>query len=164
METLDLVRINSQAPYTVLFDGTSYIFEISDTAYVVVRFTIEDKIRFLIGYWLGLETVSLNPTIKDDKIRQTILCILDEFFRQNPSYVIYTCEYEDGKQAARNRLFRSWFNNYEMKDRYIYSEKEIQVDGNNTFISLIVPTSHPMCEEVVGFFDEAINLFKSDKP
>jgi hypothetical protein len=167
MERLDLLSINRHAPYIVLFDGTSYLFKTSIGVRIAVQFALEKQIKFLTGYWFGLKVITddvKQEPIRDEKIRETIICILDEFFSKNPDYILYLCDFDDDRQASRNRMFRSWFNTYELKERYIYQDKKVKLKGKYTFVCLVVPKSHPMCEEIAGFFNEVIDIFTSNKP
>lgn len=56
-----------------------------------------------------------TPSPNDLKLRETIFCIIEDFFKANPEILLYLCETGDGKQASRNRLFIRWFREYAQK-------------------------------------------------
>lgn len=164
MEMLDLVAINQNSPYVVLFDGTSYVFDTCNGARIAVAFAPQQTVAFLNGYWLGIENQNGIPTLSDKNVRKTVFCILEEFFHNNPDYLLYICEYKDDRQEIRNRMFRSWFNSYEYKERFFFMSKQTKYQDNETYVSLIVAKNNYMYDEIKGFFDEVVELFNRDKP
>ena len=98
------------------------------------------------------------------KVRDTIICIIEEFFRQNPDILLYLCDTANGQQAMRNRLFLRWFNTYEMKQKYSIFNEMIPDEGEMNYVSLIIPLSHPQFEAIVSHFNEMIDNFKENKP
>ena len=41
----------------------------------------------------------------DAAVRETIICIIEEFFLSSPNIMLYICETGDERQAQRTRLF-----------------------------------------------------------
>ncbi|MBQ6746269.1 MAG: hypothetical protein IJR07_04395 [Bacteroidaceae bacterium] len=164
MRPLDISVINQNAPYKVYFDGTSYCFVSQGGATISIGFSLENEYSYTIGYWLGLDNSFAEPSAKDDNIRETVFCIIEEFFKQNPYYLLYFCEFHDGKQHLRNRMFRSWFTNYTHSDLYHIHTKDVVIKGNETYLSIIVPKSHPDFEDIINYFDEVVAIMKSGKP
>lgn len=46
---------------------------------------------------------------RDYKLRDSILTLLYEFFRNREAVMLYLCETGDNRQGHRNRLFASWY-------------------------------------------------------
>ena len=98
-------------------DGSlAYVFS-SDAAHIyTITFDISlyaghlERFPFLLkdGFGLGLFP---NETAvkKDENIAETVMDIIFDFLSNNPtSFLLYHCDYNDGKQKIRNRLFDIW--------------------------------------------------------
>ena len=64
----------------------------------------------------------------------------------------------------RSRLFLRWFNGYAQKQKYDVRTAMIEDEGVENYVSLIIRLSHPNYVEIIQYFEETINLFKSNKP
>lgn len=104
-----------------------------------------------------------TPSPNDFKLRETILCIIENFFKANPEILLYLCETGDGKQTSRNRLFVRWFKEYAKKHLYYFDTVEIEADGIKNFAAIIVQKANPNLNEIVRVFNHVVNTLK-DKP
>ena len=69
----------------------------------------------------------------DQRVEDTIVAILADFF-DSENYVLgYTCDVTDGREMARKRLFNRWFE--QANDG---SLRKIDFQTDNIFVSLIV--------------------------
>lgn len=77
----------------------------------------------------------------DVKVKNTILYVLDVFFREHKDALITICDVVDGKQFARKRLFDSWFqrNNH---NRLRKLDADCMIDNIPTFVSLLFSVEH----------------------
>ena len=103
------------------------------------------------------------------KIAQTVVCIIEEFFRLNPEVLLYMCSTDNGQQAMRNRLFLRWFNGYEQQKRYLIRSTEVRGIGPDNkpieeYVALIIQRGHPLLDEIVSRFDSEIAMFNELKP
>ena len=99
----------------------------------------------------------------DQKLRETILLLIEAFFAANPDILLYICETGDGRQAFRSRLFIRWFNNYAGRDAYVLQTAEVQEGKTKNFAALIVQKSNPRLKEILAEFDETISIL-TNKP
>ena len=104
-----------------------------------------------------------TPSPNDFKLRETILYIIENFFKANPEILLYLCETGDGKQTSRNRLFVRWFKEYAKKYLYYFDTVEIEADGIKNFAAIIVQKANPNLNEIVRVFNHVVNTLK-DKP
>lgn len=75
----------------------------------------------------------------DVKVRDTIIAIIDEFFVENNTPLLYICETGDKKQALRNRLFECWFSMYERKAQYTFVASSLKdEEGIENYTAIIV--------------------------
>lgn len=128
-----------------------------------------DSNPFFTAYWFNLANPEHLKSPNDIKIGQTVICIIEEFFRVNPDVLLYMCSTQGSQQSMRNRLFLRWFNGYEQQKRYAIKSSEVKgeiVNGKriSEYVALIVQRSHPQLEEIIQHFDEEIAMFNEYKP
>lgn len=91
--------------YTFTTDsGIVYIVSFIDYSTVIPGVTCSQIFSFNID---RVENGNRNNGI-DDKVRNTILIILKDFFEIYTNAIIAVCDMTDGKQKARFRLFSRW--------------------------------------------------------
>lgn len=109
METLD-----SLSHYEYEWCDNGYVFTTdSGNTYIVSFIDCSPLISEAVNskvYSFVVERVNQGNHVNgsDNKVRNTILIILREFFKINTNALISVCEMNDGKQKARYRLFSSW--------------------------------------------------------
>ena len=168
MNALDTNRINVNSPYKVWAEGFVLHFETDNGIRYAVDFDFEDNPLYT-AYWLNLTNESHKSSPSDRLIPKTLICIIEEFFRQNPDILLYMCSTDNHQQAQRARLFLRWFNGYEQQRKYVLRAAEIpsvDSDGKPTseYVAIIVPRTHPQMQAVIDLFDEEISMFQANKP
>jgi len=168
MNALDVTRINIYAPYKIWSDGDIYRFETDNGIKYLVDFELDSN-PYYTAYWFNLTIPEHSKSPGDTKIAQTVICIIEEFFRLNPEVLLYMCSTDNGQQAQRARLFLRWFNGYEQQKRYVIKSTEVKGIGpdgkpRKEYVALIVPRIHPLVDEIVNRFDEEIQMFNDNKP
>ncbi|MBP3788148.1 MAG: hypothetical protein J6I52_00835 [Prevotella sp.] len=168
MFSLNTSRININAPYKVWSDGDMYRFESDHNIKYLVDFELDSN-PYFTAYWFNLTNPEHEKSPNDVKIGQTVICIIEEFFRMNSEVLLYMCSTDDGQQAQRNRLFLRWFNGYEQQKKYVIRAtdvKSVDAEGNPTkdYVALIVQRTHPLLDEILRRFDDEIQLFNDNKP
>lgn len=163
---IDLLHFNSVSPYKALPSIPDGFYEfITDFG---VRYSIgfmyDDSIITSGAYQFIISNVNNQASPNDDKVRQTIICMIDEFFCQNEDVLLYICETGDGKQAMRNRLFQYWFSKYDKKDDFTFLSSSVtEADGIVNYATIIIRSRSPRLTEVVTEFTETMRLFQ-EKP
>ena len=164
MKRLDIDRINSRAPYNVAYDEEGAIGFVSDFG-MEYSVTFDDDFNTLYtAYWFNLSNMNHIASPSDKKIAQTVICIIEEFFRQNPDILLYFCSTADGKQAQRARLFLRWFNGAEQQKHYIIRTASVRGEQRTEYVALIAQRSNPNITEIINFFDSEIAMFNDLKP
>ena len=159
MNTLDIGRINVCAPYKVTVDSDYPHFFYFYTDYgIEYEICIKANDTFVPSgsYALDIHNKSDLPSPGDPKFRQTLMAIIEEFFRQNNDVMLYITETKDMKQASRNRLFVRWFNTYEYRDRYVIKTAEGRMDGQMNFMAIILRNDNPCLHQAISEFEETI--------
>ena len=164
MVKLNSWQLNIHSPYGTEYDGDTLTFTTDNGIKYAVDFD-EDSNPYFKAYWLNLTNLTGKPSPSDKKIAQTVICIIEEFFRQNPDILLYMCSTEGGKQAQRARLFLRWFNGAEQQKHYVARSVEVRgEEGRTEYVALIVQRSNPQLEEILAVFDEEAAMFNDMKP
>jgi hypothetical protein len=168
MNALNTNRINVNSPYKVWAEGLVLHFETENGIRYAVDFDSEDN-QLYTAYWLNLTNESHKSSPSDRQIPKTLICIVEEFFRQNPDILLYMCSTDNNQQAQRARLFLRWFNGYEQQQKYVLRAADvpgIAPDGKPTreYVAIIVPRTHPQMKAIIELFDEEVAMFQANKP
>lgn len=165
MRALDLNFINAHSDYQVwLSPNGKYLFKTDYSILYAMDFELDYNPHFT-AYWFNLTNLDQQPSPNDRKIAQTVVCIIEEFFRQNPNILLYMCSTEGGKQAQRARLFLRWFNGAEQQKHYVARSVEVRGEGKRLeYVALIVQRSNPQLAEILDIFDEETAMFNELKP
>ncbi len=166
MNSLDIDSINLSSPYTVAeFHGCLHFRTDHDIEYVV-SFD-EDSNPYFSAYWFNLTNPEHSKSPGDVKIAQTVICIIEEFFHQNPDILLYLCSTDGGQQAQRARLFLRWFNGAEQQKHYIIRTAEIKGSDSSTdkeYIAFIAQRTNPNVDQFIQIFEREVDMFNETKP
>ena len=164
MRALDISRLQITSPYVVVKQGDEYLFRTDSDILYAVSFQQYDGISGITAYWFDLSNRSHLPSPNDKKVRETVICIIEEFFYQNPDILLYMCDNANDQQAQRARLFLRWFNGAEQQKKYDIRTALLTEDGIDSYIALIIQRSHPQYEDILHVFDTEIAMFQEQKP
>lgn len=160
--SLSSTLINKRSPYHVSSDnGYSFVFKTDYGQLYEVGF-VED---YTLGdntqtYQFFITAQSQSHTPLDYKVRETIIVILEEFFKNDFVSLLYICDTSDGKQVIRDRLFAIWFNRYEYKEYYVLIRKVLEVEGISFFVSLVSKRDMPLLSDRIRSLDSIHSSLK----
>lgn len=164
---LSLERINSgETPYQVepTEQNEFYQFFTDGGVHYSVGFMEDDVLLSKNSYQLIIANINNHKSPRNRKVRDTIVSIVDEFFRCNNSTLLYICETGDNKQRMRSRLFEYWFSTYNRKALFtIISSSIVDAEGVVNFATIILRNDNPELSEIIVEFTESIQLL-SQKP
>ena len=163
MNKLRTDRINERSPYDVEYDDELLVFTTDYGITYAVDFD-DDANPYFTAYWLNLRNVYKLTSPSDKKIAQTLICIVEEFFRQNEDVLLYICSSADGHQAQRARLFLRWFNGAEQQKLYISRTVEVKGEGKTEYVALIAQRHRADINDLLARFDEETAMFNAMKP
>ena len=164
MNTLNLIRLNLQSPYEVWNDSDdTYFFETDYGVKYMIYFGADAPIWKTGAYTFDIQNTNQKTSPNDPKVKETVICIVEEFFRNNADILLYICETGDNKQAMRNRLFIRWFNEYRFQQNFILRTASVRDGDQDNFAAIIVQRSHPDLDKILTTFEETIRYF-TDKP
>lgn len=162
MKTLDLSQINILAPYPVWYEEGEIMFKTDYNILYSIAFELDDMLN-LKAYWFRITNRSRKKSPNDKKIQQTVILVIEEFFRKNPDILLYICDTANEQQAQRDRLFLRWFNGYEQKKKYAIRTATVIDEGCPNYVLIIVPILHPQLEMIISTFEREIAMFQNNK-
>ncbi len=163
MNLLDLDQLFYTCPYPVKYDGDEYTFRTDHDIVYAVDFKEELSFAPIPAYWFDLTNRSHRPSPNDPKVRETVIRIIVEFFRQNPDIMLYMCDNANDQQAQRNRLFLHWFKGAEQSKLFYIKTAIVDDEGMENFIAIVVPREHPYLEDIIARFNAEIEMFSTMK-
>lgn len=166
MNRLSIDTINASAPYEVWVSGVKDTFHfVSDGGIgFTVDFMEDDLLSSGLAFQLLIGNLDNRKSPRDRKVRDTVLAIVEEFFRANQAALLYICETGDGKQMARSRLFEYWFAVYEQRLLYTMTTSVVFDDeGTPNIATLILRSDNPQKTRLLTEFSETTDLL-GNKP
>ena len=161
MLKLNISRLNVRAPYSVWMDGNDLLFKTKHHIIYAVVFDPEDSAEN--AYWFNLYNRSGKNSPSDMKLRDTVICIIEEFFRSNPGILLYMCDTADNRQAMRSHLFLRWFNSSKLQSQFVIRVAKVMDEDVANYLAMIVQRSNPDLASILEAFDTEIELFKANK-
>ena len=162
MIELDIPLLNLKSPYYVVQDADGdLLFETDYGVKYGISFELNEGMMNYLAYEFGILNKNGQPSPNDCKLRDTILAIIEEFFRANGGVLLYICATGDGMQKYRFHLFLRWFNTYEHRDLYeIRTIEDVMDDKTPNYGAIIVEKTHPDLELILARFDELAAFLK----
>jgi len=141
MNSLNIDNINFHSPYIVGFDGKAFLFTTDSGIAYRVDFE-QDSNPYFTAYWFNLANPQHQKSPGDVKIAQTVICIIEEFFRVNP-------EVQQKRYAIKS-----------------YDVRSTDAEGKPTkeYVALIIQRTNPRLDEIIARFDSEIAMFNDFKP
>ena len=128
-------------------------------AEIFISFEKDDILQSGIVYQFGISNPQGTKSPRDQKVRNTILAIIEEFFNKNKAALLYICETGDGMQKMRSRLFQYWFSIYNEREEYLFPPQIVyDEEENENYAALIIRKDNPCFVELVSEFTDTINL------
>ena len=156
---LSAEKINETSPYWVI-QLDEMMFRIRTNHGVLYRIGFYEDTFFAMSgaYHCFIDNSENRHAPNDPKILQTVTAIIEEFFRQNPLVMLYICDPTDNRQAARNRLYQHWFDNYiNHSDFRLYSES-VEYKSVDYYAGLIMRKDNPFYDDVVARFHNVVGF------
>lgn len=157
-------KINLRAPYHVKqVDDSVFVFITKHGISYTVGFIPDTSFMEKGVYQFFLTKTSGKKGRKDEEIYETVRVIIEEFFAQEESIMLYICDTTDGRQASRDRLFRAWFYAYIESTAYTMCTDIMIIDKIRYFSSIILRNDHPMHNQVLNKFHDFIAEHTQEK-
>ena len=107
------------------------------------------------AYEFAISNTNNRKSPRDYKLRQTILSLIYEFFRQRNAVMLYLCETGDNRQKYRSRLFESWFRSSGYQKTFVLMTTELPDEyGIWNYVALILRPDHPQFVSIAQQFSD----------
>ena len=155
-------RINKKSPYWVIqLDELTFRFVTKNGILYRVGFYQD---RYFLGsraYHFFIANDSEASAPKDSDVFRVITSVLEEFFRQDASVMLYICDPYDHREATRDSLYKRWFNGYPHNRRLTLETAEINFDNYIVFTGMILRNDHPEYDELLTAYREFVQRASS---
>ena len=159
--TFSLAELNKKSPYMLESSGSySFSFITTQRKKYEIGFIQDLMISDEGVYQFFITTEDQFKTVLDSKIRQTVLVVIEEFFKNEGAVLDYICATEDHRQASRDRLFHQWYTNSLEKEQFHLRNMSIAIDGTEYFASVIMRNDNPRFEAMTEAIDRFIEDFQ----
>ena len=162
---LSVDRINKKSPYWVIqLDELTFRFVTKNGILYRVGFYQDQYFLGSRAYHFFIANDSEASAPKDNDVFRVITCVLEEFFRQDASVMLYICDPYDHREAIRDSLYKRWFNSYPHKRRLTLEAAEINFDNYIIYTGMILRNDHPEYDELLNtyraFVQRASSLYQ----
>lgn len=142
-------ELNLECPYKVFKDTENnvYFFDTDlDIRYIVYftdaneyfeNFHLRNNI-YTFGFEPQDKVHSTKRTIRDNKIKLTLIAIIKRFFINTNNVLTFVADISDLKQKARNRLFDIWKNQHDVNQEFDKYDVEINTGEETYYSSMII--------------------------
>ena len=155
MFQLSIDSINQHSPYILSTSGEGlFCFTTDEGLIYEVGFVEDQMISIGNAYQFFLIPKSSSNVGKDEKMQKTVTAIIEAFFESGDVLLDYICDSNDGRQAARSRLFSLWFNQYPKRNQFTLRTMSIVYENITYYASAIVRNDNPHYREYMKAIDD----------
>ena len=90
----------------------------------------------------------------DPKILDTVTVILEEFFGQEPTVMLYICDPTDKRQAARDRLYHLWFYDYARNHEMTLFSDSVTFKNTKYYAGILLRHDHPLHDMILAYYQD----------
>ncbi len=159
--TFSLSELNRKSPYLLESSGGgSFTFVTEQGKKYEIGFIQDLMISDEGVYQFFISTEDKFKTVLDRKIQQTVLVVIEDFFKNEGVALDYICATEDHRQASGERMFQQWFETSMGKEQYCFRGMSIDIDGVDYFASVIMRKDSPRFAAMTEAIDRFIEDFQ----
>ena len=157
MIQISLSNINLRAAYHVTSpDNGQFVFTTDQGKTYKIGFIQDYMISDDGVYQFFINTEDEFKTAPDKRVRQTVMVVLEEFFRQKEVVLDYICDTGDNRQAARSRIFNSWFRLFANQNLFTLRPMSVKAEGIEFFAAVVLRNDNPRFSNII----DAIQQFE----
>ena len=101
---------------------------------------------------------------RDDKIRQTVIAVLEEAMRNQNIIVDYVCLSEDERQDYRARLFERWFREFADDSHYRLLTTSLTVGKATNYLGAFLRRDNELYDAFCAAFEQFDRDIHKDEP
>ncbi|MBQ7530314.1 MAG: hypothetical protein IJT12_01230 [Paludibacteraceae bacterium] len=148
-------KLNKKSPYQLT--------QINDMAF---RFVTDQHISYIVGFYkdsffMGdgsylffIDNADKEHGAYDPKIFDVITLVLEEFFSQEPTVMLYICDPTDQRQAARDRLYHLWFYDYARNHEMTLYSDSVTFKDTKYYAGILLRHDHPLHDKILTSYQK----------
>ena len=153
--TLSAEKLNRYSPYQLK--------QINDLTF---RFVTDQRINYVVGfykdtifmeegaYYFFIDNSDHEHGSYDPKILDVVTAILEEFFSQEPTVMLYICDPTDKRQAARDRLYHLWFYDYARSHEMTLFSDSVDFKEVKYYAGILLRHDHPLHDMILSYYQD----------
>ena len=156
---LSVDRINAKSPYWVLqLDDMQFRFRTKNGVLYRIGFYPDRYFMPNHAYHFYIANDNHPRPPRDVDVFKVVSAVLEEFFRQDASVMLYICDPRDHRERVRASLYKRWFDSYEKKDEMTLRDTELDFSGNIVYSGMILRNDHPQYSQITQAFDKFVEI------
>lgn len=115
------------------------------------------KDNFFMGegsYLFFIDNTDKEHGTYDPKILDVVALILEEFFNQEPTVMLYICDPTDSRQAARDRLYHLWFYDYARNHEMTLYSDSVTFGEIKYYAGILLRHDHPLHDKILTTYQK----------
>lgn len=152
---LSAVQLNQRSPYVLT--------QINDLTF---RFVTDHQIHYAVGFYKDtffmeegayhffIDNIKHEHASYDPKILDVVTVILEEFFSQEPTVMLYICDPTDERQAARDRLYHLWFYDYARSHEMTLFSDSVTFRQVKYYAGILMRHDHPLHDIILSYYQD----------
>ena len=159
---LSVDNINQNSPYWVIqLDEMTFRFVTKNGVVYRVGFYKDPYFLGDRAYHFFIANESDVVTPKDGDVYKVITCVLEEFFRQDASVMLYICDPHDHREAIRDSLYKRWFNSYPRRSELTLKAEALVFEGYVVYTGMILRKDNPDYDILLETYNEFVKRANS---
>lgn len=152
---LSAAKLNNRSPY-----------ELTQVNELTFRFVTDQHILYTVGffkdtifmdegaYHFFIDNNEHEHGSYDPKILEVVTVIVEEFFSQEPTVMLYICDSADKRQAARDRLYHLWFYDYARSHEMTLFSDSVTFMKVNYYAGILMRHDHPLHDMILAYYQD----------
>ena len=155
---LSAENINKKSPYWVIqLDDMLFRFRTKNGITYRVGFQEDKFLKVGNTYNFFITNMDNQNAPRDLDVFKVVSLVLEEFFSQDASVMLYICDPSDHREKARSMLYKRWYENYPRHSELTMRDVEINFSGFIVYSGMIIRNDHPQREQMLAAFDEFVS-------
>jgi hypothetical protein len=148
-------KLNVRSPY--------HLWQVNDLTF---RFVTDPQIHYVVGFYKDtffmddgayhffIDNSQHEHGSYDPKILDVVTVILEEFFNQEPTVMLYICDPSDQRQAARDRLYHLWFYDYARSHEMTLFSDSVTFKKVKYYAGILLRHDHPLHDMILSYYQD----------
>ena len=153
--TFSVDKLNLRSPYR--------LSQINDLTF---RFVTDQQIHYTVGFYKDtffmddgayhffIDNNQHEHGSYDPKILDVVTVILEEFFSQEPTVMLYICDPSDDRQAARDRLYHLWFYDDARSHEMTLFSDSVTFKKTKYYAGILLRHDHPLHDIILSYYQD----------